>query len=277
MLEALLLLATLGAAGPQVDTTVQVEPGDRLVIADLRGEVRLEGWDQDLLEIADDRNGRISVNRSGSTLNVRATGGRRRGSAEAIVRVPRWMDVRVGGAALDVSVLGLGGRLEIATASGDVQVQDVAGPVDIRTVRGEVLVTDARGGVSASSQSDDVVLHRVSGPIEAHSGDGDVELEDIVSSSVRVEVQDGDIVFVGGIADGGDYGFYAHDGDVVLAIPVGTNAAVHVSTFDGEFQSEFAVRVERFTAGREFDFVLGSGSARIEVEVFDGDIALVRN
>ena len=155
-------------------------------------------------------------------------------------------------------------------------VREVGGAVDVRTVSGDILVTDARGGVTASSQADDVVLHRVTGPIEAHSGDGDVELEDVESSSVHVEVQDGDIMYAGAIADAGDYGFYAHDGDVVIAIPVGTNASVHVSTFDGEFASEFTVRVERFTAGREFDFVLGTGAAQIEIEVFDGDITLAR-
>jgi DUF4097 and DUF4098 domain-containing protein YvlB len=174
-------------------------------------------------------------------------------------------------------VRGLEGALEIGTVSGDVIVEEVGGRVDVRTVSGDIRVTDARGGVRASSQGDDVTLSRVAGPIEAHSGDGDVELEDVTSSSVHVEVQDGDIVYAGGIADDGDYGFYVHDGDVVIAVPADTNAAVHVSTFDGEFESEFAIRVERFTAGREFDFVLGAGAARIEIEVFDGDIALVRN
>jgi hypothetical protein len=116
----------------------------------------------------------------------------------------------------------------------------------------------------------------VSGPVEAHSGDGDIELDDVTSASVHAEAQDGDVVFRGAIQPGGDYGFYVHDGDAVLILPESTDATVRVSTFDGEFQSEFTVRVDRFTAGRQFDFVLGAGGPRIDVEVFDGDIQLLR-
>ena len=54
------------------------------------------------------------------------------------------------------------------------------------------------------------------------------------------------------------------------------SARVAVSTFDGEFESEFPVIIERFTGGREFDFVLGDGRARIEIQVFDGEINLLR-
>jgi hypothetical protein len=48
-----------------------------------------------------------------------------------------------------------------------------------------------------------------------------------------------------------------------------------VSTFDGDFESEFPVLIERFTGGREFDFTLGDASARIEIQVFDGEIRLL--
>jgi DUF4097 and DUF4098 domain-containing protein YvlB len=121
-----------------------------------------------------------------------------------------------------------------------------------------------------------VVLTRVSGSVEAHSGDGDIVLQDVRSEAVRVEAQDGDVSFSGTIAPGGDYGFFVHDGDATIAVPAETSAQVSVSTFDGEFQSEFTVRVESFTSGRGFDFTLGDGSARMRIEVFDGEIRLLR-
>jgi hypothetical protein len=49
-----------------------------------------------------------------------------------------------------------------------------------------------------------------------------------------------------------------------------------VSTFDGDFESEFPVLIERFTGGREFDFTIGEPLARIEIQVFDGEIRLIR-
>lgn len=58
----------------------------------------------------------------------------------------------------------------------------------------------------------------------------------------------------------------------MVTIPRG--ARVSVATFDGEFVSDFPVRVERFRGGRAFEFTLGDGQARIEIEVFDGEIHL---
>jgi hypothetical protein len=112
--------------------------------------------------------------------------------------------------------------------------------------------------------------------VEAHSGDGDLLLEDIQAETVRVEAQDGDVTFSGTITSGGDYGFFLHDGDATIAIPDETSARVSVSTFDGEFRSDFTVQVDRLRSGRELDFVLGSGEARLRIEVFDGEIRLLR-
>jgi hypothetical protein len=93
---------------------------------------------------------------------------------------------------------------------------------------------------------------------------------------VRIEAQDGDVAFTGPLQPGGQYGFYLHDGDATIGLPADTDASVRIATFNGEFESDFTVRVDRFTAGREFEFELGDGGADLEIEVFDGDIRLAR-
>jgi DUF4097 and DUF4098 domain-containing protein YvlB len=195
---------------------------------------------------------------------------------DAAIRVPSWVEVEAGGSALDISVRGVNGAIRVASVSGDVIIENAGGPVDVRSIRGEIQIIDARGGVRASSQADDVTLRQISGPVEAHSGDGDIILDAIESVSVRAEAQDGDVFFSGTIDRAGEYGFYLHDGDATIEVPASVGATVSVSTFDGEFLSDFPVRVERFSAGREFDFVLGAGGARIEIEVFDGEIRLLQ-
>jgi hypothetical protein len=51
---------------------------------------------------------------------------------------------------------------------------------------------------------------------------------------------------------------------------------VGISTFDGDFESEFPVRVERLSSGRPLEFVLGGGEASLRIEVFDGEIRLLQ-
>ncbi len=62
----------------------------------------------------------------------------------------------------------------------------------------------------------------------------------------------------------------------MVTIPVSVNATVSVATFDGEFEADFPIQLERTEATRRFSFVLGNGSARLELHSFDGDIQLVR-
>lgn len=287
MLDVLLLAVAL-ANGPgpgvallppqPVDTIIEVRPGDRVVLENILGEIFIEASDGDGLEVrGEDAEAALRVRRSGSTLRIVSddSKGRRRG-VEATIRLPAGVDVEITGLSLDVSVIGMNGRIDVRNVSGDIWIENVGGAVDVRTIEGEIDVVRARAGVRASSQSDDVRLRSVSGPIAVHSGSGNIELVDIVSGSVRAETQDGDIEFSGSIERGGEYGFFVHDGDVVIEIPSSAGAEVSVSTFDGDFESEFPVVIERFTGGRKFDFTLGDGDARIQIQVFDGEIRLLR-
>ena len=260
------------------DTAVELRRGDRVVLTNVSGEVSVVAWGEEMLEVRGDHEGAgLVVRRTGATVRVEPDDrkGRRR-SIEAALRLPAWVDLEVSGRSLDLSVEGIDGTVDIRTVSGDVWLEDLGGQVRVRTIEGEIDVTRARGGVTASSQSDEVRLRDVSGPVTVHSGSGDVQLMDIRSREVRAETQDGDIRFSGEIRDGGEYGFFTHDGDAYIAIPEGSSARVSVSTFDGDFESDFPVRIERFTGGREFDFLIGDGSARIQIEVFDGEIRLLR-
>jgi hypothetical protein len=56
----------------------------------------------------------------------------------------------------------------------------------------------------------------------------------------------------------------------------GTNASVAVSTFNGEFESEFPVPIIGMRKGKGFNFTLGNGSAQITLESFQGTIELIR-
>jgi hypothetical protein len=275
---AVMAVALVLAAPPGRDTVVQSRQGDRMVLENLSGEIVIRAWDRDEVEVLGGGRGEaLAVERAGPSLIVtRGEPRRRRAPVEASIRVPSWMALDVGGLSLDVTVQGVEGELRISNLDGDVRIEGGAGEVDVRTVEGEIIIVDTRGSVVASSQSDDVTVIRASGPLMVHSGSGDLRLEDLSCPSLRAETQDGDVLFSGTLQTGGDYRFFVHDGDAVLALPASVGARVSVSTFDGEFVSDFPVLLRRFTGGREFDFTLGDGAASLRVEVFDGEIRLIR-
>jgi Toastrack DUF4097 len=277
VLTPFLLLVVASVTSPAPDTIVDLQRGDRIVVEGLAGNLTVSTWSRSAIEVHTGEDEPVSVRRDGSDVRVAGDDRRRRGrSVEASIRVPSWVDLDVRSRALDVSISGVAGTIRVGSVNGDVRVDDAGGDVDVTSITGEIDITDARGHVRASSQSDDVTLTRVAGPIEVHSGDGDIRLQDVSSSSVRAEAQDGDVFFDGTIAPKGDYGFFLHDGDATISVPSTASAHVSVSTFDGEFRSDFTVKVERFTSGRQFAFDIGDGSARVQIEVFDGDIRLQR-
>jgi hypothetical protein len=87
---------------------------------------------------------------------------------------------------------------------------------------------------------------------------------------------DGDIYYVGTIRDGGRYDLATHDGTVTIGIPEGTNAAIAVASFDAEIEASFPMPLQNAGSRRRLSFTLGTGSARIQLETFDGRILLRR-
>jgi hypothetical protein len=51
---------------------------------------------------------------------------------------------------------------------------------------------------------------------------------------------------------------------------------VSVATFNGAFSSSIPVTIERGHRARRFNFTLGSGSAKLELESFSGSVELAR-
>jgi hypothetical protein len=186
------------------------------------GDVSIEAWDRDVLELrSDDDDSGLVARRSGDVIRLSRDDRKGRNRAiEASVRLPARVDLSVSGRALALWVDGVDESVEVSTLSGDVWIRNLGGPVNVRTLEGEVDVSSVRSGVRASSQSDDVRLRDVSGPVDVHRGSGDLTLMDIRSERVQVEIQDGDVEFSGLISESGDYRFFVHDGDALIAIPL---------------------------------------------------------
>ncbi len=55
----------------------------------------------------------------------------------------------------------------------------------------------------------------------------------------------GDVEYDGPVRNGGRYSLSSHNGDLTLVVAEGTNASVAVSTFNGEFESDFPYRRRR--------------------------------
>lgn len=273
------LIAALSIAAPQQpDAVIPVERGNRLDVDNFAGEVVVDAWDRDEVRVQSDLSDRqiLDAARSGATVRIRTrsrNGGP--GSADMRITVPRWMDVHVEGNRLDVEVRGTEGEISVETIGGDVLVEGGTGHVSVRSIQGELLVRNARARVEAVSVNERIGLDNIEGEIYVETTNGDVSLRDIRSDRARASTVNGDIDYRGSIRDNGRYAFSTHNGDVDVTMAETANVTVSVSTFHGEFESDFEVRLTG-TRDRQFTFTLGTGRAQLELESFNGEIRLQR-
>lgn len=273
-------LATLAAlAVPQTDTAFAVYAGARLDLENFAGEVQIRAWNRNEVRIQAEHGSRdrVEVSTTPSVVRVRARS--QMGPPPAVtfrLSVPAKMAVDVSGPFTGVSIEGSDGDVSVQTVQGSIAVRGGRGVLRLRTVEGKVDVEGARGRLRVSSVDEDVRIARTSGEVIVETVDGDIVLEEIDSEHVEASTVDGDIRYRGTIRDNGRYRFAAHDGDIVLVVPARVNATVSVATFAGEFSSDFPVTLQETRRGQRFTFVLGTGSAKVELNAFDGTIELRR-
>jgi DUF4097 and DUF4098 domain-containing protein YvlB len=271
----LLLLALL----QQIDSTVPVERGQRLEVGAYAGEIAVTTWNRNTVRVEAEPSGRstVEIDRSATTLSVRTQG--RRGppaSVDLRITVPAWMALDLSGVNTEITVTGARAAISAETVQGDVQVQGGEGLVSLSSVQGSVSLAGAKGRLEVHSVNADVDVSASSGEITAETVNGDVTLSRVDASSVTATSLNGDVEYDGPIRNGGRYALSTHNGGILLTVAEGTNAAVSVSTFNGEFASEFPVTLTETRKGKRFGFTLGNGSAQVTLESFQGSIELVR-
>jgi hypothetical protein len=279
MLTTLATLAALTLAYQgESDTTVAVQAGARLDVNNFGGEIAVRTWSQNSVRVRASHSARdhVDVSASPTAVSVRTSG--RRGPSSIVelqITAPTWMAVTLSGVYTDITVEGAGGDVTAESVQGDVSVTGGNGNISLKSVEGSVTLSKTRGRIEITTVEGDVTVSDAVGEISAESVDGDLRLLHIEASSVDVNTVDGNITYDGTIRDGGRYRLSTHDGDVAVAVPLNANVVVSVATFDGEFDASFPVNLTR-AGKRRFSFTIGGGSARLELETFDGNIRLRR-
>lgn len=276
----LFTLATVAAFALQqsTDTTIAARPGTRLDVNNFGGSITVKAWNQNTIRIQADHSSRdqVEITAGPTVVSVRSSG--RRGtphSVDYVISVPAATGLTLSGVYTDITVEGVTGEVSAESVQGEIICRGGSGNVSLKSVEGALTLEKARGRIDLNTVNDDITVTDVVGDITAESVDGDIELTNVESSNIDLTTVDGGVSYDGPIKDGGHYSLSTHDGDVELSVPQGTNATVSVSTFDGDFEADFPVSVTN-TTKRRFTFTLGTGSARVELESFDGDIHLRR-
>jgi Putative adhesin len=256
-----LAAATVISLGGSADTTIAVSKGTALQIANFAGEVTVKAWDKNAVRVLTDAPGgeHVVIKYEGDMLLVKGYSKRAaQRSIDMNLFVPAWMDLAVSGIHTDVSIDGTKGRVRVETVHGDIAVSGGREKIELNAVNQDIHLMDAVGIVLSETVNGDMILQRIE------------------SDSVDVSTVNGEIFYEGSIRNRGVYRFTSHNGDIAVALPKTADAMVNVSTFSGDFASEFPVSLTETKQGRQFCFIMGRGSARVDLESFQGTIHIFR-
>ena len=278
MLLTLVAALTLTVA-QQIDTTVTAERGQRLLVNAYGGDVTVRSWNRNAVrvEAATSARTRVELSSTSTAVSVRTQG--RHGPPTEIdlrISVPVWMSLSLSGVQTDATIAGTRAPISVETVEGEVKVTGGDGLISLRSVQGSISLQGARGRISVNSVNEDIRVTNTTGEVMAETVNGEIALEGVDAATVDASTVNGDISYAGPIRNGGRYSLSTHNGDITLAVAEGTSANVAVSTFNGEFESEFPVPLSGTRKGKGFNFTLGSGSAQVTLESFQGTIQLVR-
>jgi hypothetical protein len=263
---ALALLASAESARPTTDTTFAIRPGTRVVVENHAGQIRVDTWNRSEIRVVAQHKRRAHVVFDPSPGRLEIT-------AEGSMGEPVWVDYQItvpaetplelSGIDTDIEVEGARAEIKAESVQGDVIVHGGEGPVTASSVEGAVEVVGPRGRVEASSVNRSARVVGARGDVQASAISGDVYLEDLV-------------FFVGSYKANGSYSFSTHDGDLMIGVPEKASVSGSVATFQGDFASAFPVETNERRRGKQIHFTLGDGSARLEIEAFNGDVRLDR-
>jgi hypothetical protein len=264
---------------PQTDQTVPVSRGTRLAIDNEAGEVIVHTWDKDALRVQARHNTRTRINiRTGANeVNLSANGPG--GTVDYDITAPAWMSMNIEGQFNYVTIEGMQSDISIETVRGDIVLKGASGSITATTIDGEIEVDGARGKINLSSVNQGIRVTGASGDITAETTNGSITLTRVDSKGVQAETINGNVSYEGTLADNGRYTFTTHNGDIVMTVPETTNATFNVRTYNGEFGSSLPLKGparSEIKPGKRAAYVLGTGSANVEIESFGGAIRLRR-
>ncbi len=250
---------------------VALEPGSRVRVRALSGDVTVDAWDRDTVRVearkrvwaatteeAKERAAdyRIRVEREGDELFI---------GARLEDEAPGWLPARC---SIDYKVMvPAGSFLEVSVTNGDVRVSGVREGVDLRSTNGEV-TTD---GVAGS-----VVVHTTNGDITLKSAEPEELSLRSINGDVRAELVS--------LAEG-ENAVSAVRGDVRVAVRPGLRLDLRASTMHGDIRFGLPGTIASRTSTR-LEVRLGAGEVEaaaddelvpaLEIRTVFGDVSIER-
>lgn len=291
---ALSLALTGGIA--RADTPIHeirnVASDAKIAIHNVKGEVRVNGWDQNRVQIdgtlgsgakplqitGDEHLLTIRVESASASSGWFGGGDSNMGPSLLDVHVPRTAALSVDVVSAPVSVDGVNGpEVDINAVSGRVHLAIRSDAVHVGSVSGDVELTGNVRKLEVQTVSGDVQAATVTGSASAQTVSGDIVLRGGALTKADLGTVSGKVQLDAAIAPAAAWKIETMSGDVRVGLPANASAQIKADTFSGDLHSDFGnPTISSHGPGSHLGVKLGGGGGAISIDSFSGDVRVER-
>ncbi|MFQ5824274.1 MAG: DUF4097 domain-containing protein [bacterium] len=266
----------------EITKNYTVKKGGTLRIYEVRGNVRVDTWDKNEVQIHEikkmdvftEEEAKVALERSKSSYQQRGDiieiGGesyyRDWIKSNFKIMVPKVFNVDLQIRGGDLTVSRLTGEVSLKTSGGEITLNAIDGPVEAKTSGGDIEVINSKKRVTLKTSGGSIELENIGGPLIAKTSGGDITLR---SSNAMVDIRTsgGDIE----LSDvGGEVKAHTSGGDIDVQ---NTKGAVNVHTSGGDIDlRNIGGTLDASTSGGDIEGRTIQGGA--EVSTSGGSIEL---
>lgn len=266
----------------RIDTTFAFNKGGWVDLGLVSGEIIVTGWTHPEARVIArlERDGYLDASFSSDRIRIETRSRSRRvGEGRYELMVPIGTRVQASAVSGDIRITATAGEVQAGSVSGKIEVLDAADRIEIGTVSGDIHAERLKGRTHIHAVSGHLDTNDITGDLSVETVNSEIRLRNVKSSRVRAGTVSGEITYIGTIEPAGSYDFNTHSGEVRLEIPSNAGATLNLQTFSGSITSRFPIAMQpgqTSRRGRQQEFTIGGGGARITIETFSGDITLER-
>jgi predicted Ser/Thr protein kinase len=267
-------------------TAFKVTPGGELTMNVDRGDIQVNGADQETVTIrvkrsvtgASDADAteilkeeHVTLRQSANTISIRAQ------EPEALHR----------GGFFAFNNPNLNAHYEITvpkkflveaqTAGGNMNVRDIHGSLNMQTSGGGIFCEDIEGGIDADTSGGDVSIHQCNGPVKAGTSGGNVTIDDFRGPDVLASTSAGSVSVIFLSTPTADSDLRTSGGDVTLRLPGDSQVSLDASTEGGSVTTDLPVTGQGTLSNDTLKGTINGGGPLIRLQTEGGDIVVSKN
>lgn len=173
-------------------------------------------------------------------------------------------------------------KVTVKTVEGDITLRNISGGINATTYHGNLMVEGSGGAIMLETTTGNVLAFGVTpGQIgdlfKAKTNSGGISMQQIDHRQIEASSISGAVNFNGKFLSGGLYNFKTSNGTIRMQIPFKTSATIKASYGFGAFHTEIPVKYiyeNVSSAGKNFQALIGSGDANINLTTNTGSISI---